>query len=389
MKANQTNKPRAAALALGIVCGIAAGPVSAGEPMAAPSGAKNPVPVEEPKDCCDYWRIPPLYKSEGNPFLQELSIGGRYQGQYYAVDSDKGSNEDWDNRRWRIGGKAKLFNFLELAGDININDEFDPFYDSIEEVHLTAKFDESFNLMVGKFKPKWSYEWSTSSREILPFERGLLVNQVRPEKSSGVGAYGKIGKWNYNAGIFSGDFGDEFGDFDGGAFGLASIGYDFKETTGLDRTDWRFDYIYNSDDENNGGPPYDHSFASHVALAQGDWGLVTEVMYAAGDDDAWGFYTMPTYFLTKKLQLVGRYQYAHGDNDSLRLQSRYERTVPDLTDGGHGEEYNAFYLGLNYYICEHRLKLMSGVEYSTMDDAAGDGGDFSGWTWFNGIRLYF
>ncbi len=387
MKITTALRPTLLQLCLG--GGLAITSVTAGE-MPMTTASKNPAPEPEEKDCCDYWRIPPLYKSEGNPFLQELTIGGRYQGQYYALDSDQGDSEDWNNRRWRVGGKAKLFNFLELAGDININDEFDPFYDSIEEVHLTAKFDESFNLIVGKFKPKWSYEWSTSSREILPFERGLLVNQLRPEKSAGVGAYGKFGAWNYNVGIYSGDFGDEFGDFDAGIFTLASIGYDFKEATGLDKSDWRFDYIYSSDEDNNGGPPNEHSFATHVALGQGKWGLVNEVMYATGGaPDAWGFYTMPTYFITKKLQLVGRYQYAHGDNDSLRLQSRYERTAPFVTDGGHGEEYNAVYLGLNYYICEHRLKLMSGIEYSTLDDSAGDGGDFDGWTWFNGIRLYF
>ena len=98
---------------------------------------------------------------------------------------------------------------------------------------------------------------------------------------------------------------------------------------------------------------------------------------------------MPSYDITEKLQVVGRYQYAHGDNDSLRAQSRYERRVPDITDGGHGEEYHAFYTGLNYYICDHKLKLMAGAEYSDLQDKAGDGGDFEGWTVFTGVRMHF
>jgi hypothetical protein len=32
---------------------------------------------------------------------------------------------------------------------------------------------------------------------------------------------------------------------------------------------------------------------------------------------------------------------------------------------------------------------MTGIEYSTMHDAADDGGEFNGWTWFGGLRLYF
>ncbi|MFT4549506.1 MAG: phosphate-selective porin OprO/OprP, partial [Verrucomicrobiales bacterium] len=114
------------------------------------------------------------------------------------------------------------------------------------------------------------------------------------------------------------------------------------------------------------------------------------LIYADGyDGDAYGAIIIPTYDLTEKLQLVGRYQYAHGDNDSLRAQSRYERRVPDITDGGRGEEYHAFYTGLNYYICDHKLKLMAGAEYADLQDKAGDGGDFEGWTLFTGVRMYF
>jgi phosphate-selective porin OprO/OprP len=63
--------------------------------------------------------------------------------------------------------------------------------------------------------------------------------------------------------------------------------------------------------------------------------------------------------------------------------------VPHLTDNGLGENYQSFYLGLNYYINEHKLKLMTGVEYAEMEDDTGDGGDYNGWTVFSGLRFYF
>jgi phosphate-selective porin OprO/OprP len=372
---------------------LAAGIFATGMAHAGDSAAKAPVdskaPVAEEKDCCDYFAIPPLYKNGGNPFLQELGFHGRYQGQYYLLDSDQGDNDDWENRRWRVGAHAKMFNFLTATIDINIDDEFNPFYKSIDEAYLKAEISESFNLTAGKFKPRWSTEWSTSSKKIITFERSLLVNQLLPDKASGVAADGKSGNFDYFLGVFSGDIDDEFGEFNEGTFINASMGYDFSGSTGLDKSRFHFDYLYNSTDANNAAAPYDHSFSTGVELQSGQFGLMTDLLYATGENDAYGVVVMPTYDITEKLQFVGRYQYAHGDNDSLRAQSRYERTAPFISDGGHGEDYNAFYAGLNYYICDHNLKLMSGIEYSDLDDSSGDGGDFSGWTWFNGVRLYF
>ena len=54
-----------------------------------------------------------------------------------------------------------------------------------------------------------------------------------------------------------------------------------------------------------------------------------------------------------------------------------------------GEEYGAVYAGLNWFLRGHKLKLMAGVEYARMNDRAGDGGDYEGWTLFTGVRLHF
>ena len=358
------------------------GAAYAGTPVV--DGPKSVI-VEEPTDWCEsIWSLPTLYKNDQNAFIQEFKLIGRFQPQYAWVDSKEGDYDDYETRRLRIGGQAKLFNFVKLLGQINVNDEFDPFYNSIDEAYAEFSIGEGA-LIVGKHKPEFTYEYTTSSKEIVTVERSVLVNQVIPDKSSGATFEGAGGGLEFSLGLFSGDGDDEFGGFDEGVFSLATIGTD------LGFADWRLGYLYNGSEANNNTASYRHSFSNTLVFGgDGPFKVGTDLIYADGfEDDAYGLVILPTYDLTEKLQLVGRYQYAHGDNDSLRAQSRYERRVPDITDGGHGEDYNAFYAGVNYYICGHKLKLMTGLEYSDLQDDAGDGGDFEGWTLFTGLRMYF
>ena len=378
-----------------ITCTLLSGtPLRSGTPVFA---GESPAPevgeaAEDDKESIldAIWNIPVLYSNEENSFLKEFRIVGRYQGQYAVVDSDQGDFDDWVNRPWRVGAQAKLFDNVTLFGNINIDDDFNPFYKSIDDAHITVKVSDVLSLRVGKQKTLWSYEWSTSSKKLLTFERGLLVNQTLPNRSSGVTASGSIGNWSYNTSVFSGDPDDEFGSFDGGTFYLGSIGYDFSESVGMDKAAWRLDYLYNDREEGDtGAKPYEHSWATSVAVGTGPFNLVNEFIYVTGESpDAYGLSVMPSYDITEKLQIVARYQYANGDDDGLRSQKRYERSVPNLADGGQGEEYHAIYAGLNYYIYGHKLQLMTGVEYATMDGGS-DGGDYDGWTGFSGIRLYF
>jgi phosphate-selective porin OprO/OprP len=46
------------------------------------------------------------------------------------------------------------------------------------------------------------------------------------------------------------------------------------------------------------------------------------------------------------------------------------------------------YLGLSYYIYGHKLKLMGGIEYSTLEGNTG-GGDYDGYTAMGGLRFSF
>ena len=345
--------------------------------------AKAVAPVtEEPVDWCEkIWSIPTLYKNDEAAFLNEFKIVGRYQLQYLNIDSNQGGYSDWETRRWRIGAEAKIFKDVKIAGQININPDFDPFYFNLDSAYIQFPVGPG-KLTVGKHKPKFTYEYSTSSTKIVTFERSVLVNNLAPLKSTGATYAGEAGEFDYSIGLFSGDIDREFGGFNAGVFSLATIGKD------LGWADWTFGYLYNGDSDGLAARDNHHSFSNTLVFGgEGPLKVGTDMIYSSGrDSDRYGIIILPTYDITEKIQAVARYQYAHGDNDGLRLGRA--RRVSNITDGGRGEDYHAVYAGLNYYICDHNLKLMTGIEYSDMD-GGGDGGDFDGWTFFTGVRLYF
>jgi hypothetical protein len=108
------------------------------------------------------------------------------------------------------------------------------------------------------------------------------------------------------------------------------------------------------------------------------------------DGDVFGFYVQPMYdIIPKRLQLLARYSYTTGDGpDSVIRQTRYESEAPSLTGGGRGDEYQALYLGAQYFIYGDKLKLMAGAEYAKLE-GGGNGGDYEGVTYLTGVRFYF
>jgi len=157
------------------------------------------------------------------------------------------------------------------------------------------------------------------------------------------------------------------------------------------------DYLYNSrDTEGNAFRPYRHVASLWHKGKRGRLEMGIDLTVAKPletDGHVWGLTLEPTWMLLDELfgnsdplQLALRYQYASSNEDNgLHLQRRYEEKVTE----GEGDNYQAFYAGLNYFLYGHKLKLMLGGEYAHMDDAADDGGEYRGWTWFGAVRLYF
>ena len=338
----------------------------------------------------DLWDIPHLYSNSEAFWLTDLKLVGRYQWQMADVSSNLPDYSTNEIRRARLGTEAKLF-----GGDYKVKAEFNIDHDRgsdhyPEEIYIQYNGNSlPFSVTLGLQKPKWSYELSTSSRKILTFERSQIINHLGPKKSAGISLNGELDKYEYALGIYRGDTihthkgGSVFGDPDiAGEFTLASISQDYSESSRFDEAVWKFDWLHNSDAASNAAKPYKNSFSLNHSLQQGAWGLHSDLIHAQGDagnDDKSAIIMMPTYDLTDKLQLVCRYTCSNGDG--LKPNKRYEKKA----GANNGDSYHSFYMGLNYYLNDHKLKLMGGIEYSEMDG----GNDYDGYTIFSGLRLYF
>src|SRR5258708_6468156 len=52
------------------------------------------------------WDIPKLYRNDHNPVIEEFDAIGRFQEDYFNVDSDRGHSNFWEIRRFRLGADA-------------------------------------------------------------------------------------------------------------------------------------------------------------------------------------------------------------------------------------------------------------------------------------------
>ncbi|MEM7013652.1 MAG: porin, partial [Verrucomicrobiota bacterium] len=338
--------------------------------------------------------FPVIYQGGPDSFVQQIVFAGMIQHQVARVNSNQGDADEDEFRRFRFGGKATFGDHFLLFTSVNFDPEGDLFYDDLSMVYLAwspfgndRKALDRFQIAAGKLKPRFTHEYSTAAKRIRTFERSLLVNQLAPAKATGMWIAGSKDKWSYVLAGFSGDDVGEYSEFRNGWAGLAKIGYAYTDNAKLG-----LDWLYASDSQEITAA-IDHAFSLssewNTKYEAGNFSLVGEIIYSSGRDanlgDAWGLVVMPGYLITDKLELVARYQFAASSSESgLRLQRRYERSAA-APDRQRGDLYHAGWLGLNYYINEHKLKLMSGVEYSYLDGPEA----FSGWSWFSGMRLYF
>ena len=366
------------------------------------------------------WSAFTLYKDDSNPILQEFSLQGRLQVQSIYGESnddsfntsdykDSGKDENvWGNdieaRRARFGFKSKWFQTWKLEGQINVDTDGqddlkdNTFYKDIYDLFVTYAPSEALNVSAGKTKVKFTREQEISSKEILTIERSLLSNALFPGELTGIWASGKglADHWLYELGVYGNERQREFSDFEGGALVLGKIGYDYSSQSGLDSAVASFHYMHNSepgvqyaDDDWSGSasPSFTDSIALTNDITHGRFGLTTDLVYGMGDDDlgqsdVFGISLIPSYFIADGLQLVGRLQVATcEDPNNLRVPQRYERLA---TGDQRGNTYASAYVGLNYYLYGHKLKLMNGVEYSHMG-----GGDYDGYTFMSGLRFSF
>lgn len=351
---------------------------------------------ESPRLYDRIWAGAELY-SNADTVIQSFSLVGRYHGQYWAVRADQGDAQDWENRRMIFGFNSEWSGNITLQAQMYVNTGEGSIYDGLYVAFIEwSSADTDFTISAGRLDYLFTgLERSTSSKKINSIERGLLVNQLMPAEVVGVHARGKQGRFSYQAGLFSSSIEEEFSDFDTGS--AAVIGGAYDTPLFLEEGSLHLDYLYNSSStEGNAFRPYRNIVSVWHRGERGRLGLGMDLTFAdplETSGHVWGLTVEPTWMLTSELsghddplQLALRYQYAYASEENgLHLQRRYEEKVTE----GEGDRYQALYAGLNYYLYGHRLKMMLGGEYARMKDAAGDGGEYRGWTWFGAIRLYF
>jgi len=327
-----------------------------------------------------------LYHSQDNPVLQELWFLGRYHGQYYWAEGSQGADDDWENRRFRIGGQARLFQRLTVLAQMVSGPDMDPFYGGFTELWVGWRFTDAVTLTIGQQKHRFTHDRIVSSRYINYLERAQLTQMFALDYTPAVTLSGEVGEWTYYGGLFSNmtgsEMGEAFTEFDAGGSLLGNATRNLGHSLGTDTAYLNFGLVASDANKNASNlNHFDYGLSSALILTKGPVSLVTEVTVGldSKDGSAAGLNLQPGWFLTDTTQLVARYQLSVSDDErGLRAQKRYERAAGMTV----GDLYQAVYLGLNRYIVGHRLKLMSGIEYATL------GGEDC-WTASVAVRLFW
>jgi phosphate-selective porin OprO/OprP len=329
--------------------------------------------------------------SSNDTLVQRAQFTGRMQVDFPLLDSNIGSHSDLTIRRFRAGGKLFLPHKITLHAEAEFDPEqAEPFFKRLTDTYLMWSLDPRFVLIVGKQSAAFTMDGQTSSKELLAIDRSALANNLwfPEEYIPGITINGRQRNWLYLTGLYSsGEANRDFGDFSGGAFWLATIGHDFSGVFDVKEAILRVNFVHNQPDTANTFTRQLKNIASiNFSYANNVWGVRADVSAAEGylgQPNLFGLMFMPLYNLTDKWQLVGRLTRVESEDDNGVRFGRYESSLT----GGRGDRYHEAYLGVNYYIYGHKLKIQSGLQHAHMRDRAEDGGHYSGWSWTGGLRV--
>ncbi|MDA7920747.1 OprO/OprP family phosphate-selective porin [Verrucomicrobiales bacterium] len=382
-------------------------------------------PMAEAFSPCDIFDKNTLYESD-NGFIRKVKLKGRYHGQYISQTEDIDDVRDngyhnLQHRRARIQMDFDLAHDLSFGFDANYSDGDgsstglvdggDTFINNFQTINLQWKPSDDFYVIIGKDKQDITREDIQSSRFIKTVERAPIVNEVGQQRPWGAqvgflinGIEQRFGAWVYGAH----DSGPEWVDF------RANKGASYNLTVPVNENlDFHFDWNFVNNDGGRErargdaevgtfGSAYEHAFAWGVDYEKDRFKLISDFIYGANressgayrgsgeiptGDDTWGFYVLPSYKITDRLEGVFRYQYM----DSGREQ----RTQRFGNDGGgdnnarfNVENYHSVYAGFQYFLCGENLKLMGGYEYA-WGDLFGTNTEIATGSWQFAVRTYF
>jgi len=353
-------------------------------------------------DVADYdrlWSKAVLYRGADGDWLREVKLLGREQLDWYDFHDGQAKAEGFYDRRTRLGADL-LFrdrcsfrlevDWVARAGALH--------YNKLTDCYFKQEWGEGWALLVGKQSTRLTLDGATSSNVLLTVERSAIAWNIGvPEDSvPGLCLEHNVGPWAYRAGLFSaGASTPGFGDFNAAAFGVLSVGREFAAAGSTDHALLRLDYmLQGADPQNATGKPAaftrDHAqvWSLNFQYAHGPWALGVDLAASEGrgaQSDLRGLQVMPSYAFDADWQVVFRYTLMDSAlADGLRF-TRYESSV----NAGRGDHYEECYWGLNRYFYGHKLKWMFGLQHTSMQDVAANGGAYHGWGLSSGFRVWW
>ncbi|MEM7699613.1 MAG: porin [Verrucomicrobiota bacterium] len=408
--------------AIGVVAVFGA-VASAGEYAPAPKAVvSDKAPLEaDPWTFCDIFDANTLY--EGDGFIREISLHGRYHGQYISQNEEIGGvpnngYHNWHHRRTRFAVQVEMQGNLTFYAEGNFPDgtgsrtdfirEGDEILNDFQDFYLEWEPEDTFLtfIKVGKQKQKLTREDWESSKRIKAVERAAVVNEVAGARP-----------WGATIGFETGPLLHEFGGWIYGEHREEPNWIDFQANTGFsyhlevpvsDDMSVFFDYVYVNNNDGFGraqgqadngtvGSAYEHSFALGAEYEKGRFQLMTDFVYALNrtssggipaGDDTWGFYVIPSYDITDDLEFVFRYAYLDSGREQRVQRFGVDSTDFDLNARQSVEDYHTVYAGLQYFICGEKLKLMAGYEWAS-GKVFGTDTDIDTGGWQLAVRTYF
>lgn len=413
---------------------VAAGSAALILTAAGKEGAAAPAAADRAGDWCQWLAGSPgtVYHNPANPWLQELKFFNTFQVNWAWVDGASDGDDFWYSNRGEIrrfwpGVSAKLAGgALTAHYEMMLEDDEHPSggkrhlsHDSNWAAYLEWELTKTFPNLDGA--GSWSIGYGkrylplveevVDPARLMPVvERSALSNRLFILTTNGSAPLGawvrhKAGRWSSFAGVYSTDTAPHWGNWDAGLDFIVQTERDIADWTGTDSALMAFALYYDDTERGEDRMLTDVNWAASAwtVIAEGPWTWRANVIYgeadsplAARDGRFWGFVGTAQYWLLEdRLEAVARYHYqGAGNREGIRLYSRYARIAGidrnediDLLEGGYGDQQHALYLGLNWLLCGHQLKLMAGVELEQLKSGSTE--VYEGLTYWLGLRHFF
>lgn len=344
-----------------------------------------------------------VYSSDDG-LVQEVKVFGRVHYQYNYSDGELANdsfNGDRDElRRLRAGMSVKFLDGFRALGRVNFRerglDDDVTSFDSWDELYVDYStsdvlgFDKA-SIGYGRYKLLFGGEEHQSSKRIKTIERSGINNRFGSRRPTGVNINLEKGGIEYIVGIWSTEL-----EVEKWAGWSEDVAFQGAAILPVAEGELILDFIY-ADNEDTAASPFTlYDWAGSVTYTRkfGDVNVMANATLSeAGDRDPYGFVILPSFFIVgNTLEAAFRYQYSSTSADSGVARSSGSRglrriALEEGVGSGNGDEYQAVYAGLNYYVAGENLKFMTGLEY---EDISGDSDrELSGVTAWAAVRAYF